>query len=78
MPGRNGAVARGPAPPIARTLPVRSPRCPEDAAHISDHGIPATLTRLPPDADPLVEQAGPAWDSAGAEQLPAPVLAPDI
>ena len=74
MSGRNGTVARGPAPPMARTLPVQSHRRRlEDAVHLSDGGIPAALTERPPDADPLVEPAGPAWDSAGAGQLPAPV-----
>lgn len=77
MPERNGAVARGLAPPMARTLPVRFPRHPTDAVHVSDGGIPAALTRHAPDADPLVEPAGPARDSAGAGQLPAPVPAPD-
>ena len=78
MPGRNGAVARGPAPPMARTLSVRSPRRrPKDAAHVSDGGFAAALTQRLPDADPLVEPAGPAWDSVGAGQLPAPVPAPD-
>lgn len=77
MPGRNGAVARGPAPPIARTLPLRSRQHPEDAAHVSDRAILAALTQRPLGADPLVERAGPAWDSAGAGQLPAPVLTPD-
>ena len=77
MPGRNGAVARGPTPPMARTLAVRSPRHPKDAAHISDCGIPAALTQRPSGVDPLVEPAGPGWDSAGSGQLPAPVPAPD-
>ena len=77
MPRRNGAVARGSAPPTARTLRVRAPRHPEDAAHVSDGGIPAALTQRRPDLEPLVEPAGPARDSTGASQLPAPVLAPD-
>ena len=77
MPGRNGAVARGPAPPIARTLPALSPRSSEDAAHLSDGGIPPALTQRPPDADPPIEPASPAWDSAGIGQLPAPVPAPE-
>ena len=79
MPGRNGAVARGPDPPMARTLPVRSPRPPTDPAHVSDGGIPAALTQRPPDADPIpmVELAGPAWDKACAGQLPPPIPAPD-
>ena len=77
MPRRNRTVARGPAPPMAFTLPVRSPRHPKDAAHIGDGGLPAALTQRPPDADPLVKPAGPAWDSAGAGQLPTSVPAPD-
>ena len=77
MPGRNGAVARGPAPPMAPTLPLRSRRRPTDAAHVSDGGIPAALTQRPPDADSLVEPAAPAWNSAGAGRLPAPVPAPE-
>ena len=76
MPGRNGAVARGPAPPIARTFPVRSPGCTEDGAQVSDDGIPEALTRRPPDMDPPVELAGPARDSAVAGQ-PTPVPPPD-
>lgn len=77
MPGWNGAVNCGPAPPIAHTLPVLSPRSSEDAAHLSDGRVPATLTQRSPDADPPIEPAGPAGDSAGAGQLPAPVRAPD-
>ena len=78
MPGRKGAVARGRATPMARPLPVRSRRRRlEDAAHVSDGGIFAALTEPPPDADPLVEPAGPAWYSAGAGQLAAPVPAPE-
>ena len=77
MPGRNGAIARSPSFPMACTLPVRSLRRPEDAAQVSDDGIPATLTQRPPDADPLVEPAGPGWDSAGSGQLPARVPTPD-
>lgn len=46
------------APAALRALPVRSPRRrPEDAAHVSDGGIPAALTQRP---DPLIEPAGPA------------------
>lgn len=78
MPGRKGAAAHGPATPMARTLRVRSlRRGPPDAVHVSDGGIPAALTERPPDADPLIDPAGPAWDSAGAGQLPAPVPAPE-
>ena len=77
MPRWNGAVARGPDPPMACALPVRSPRCSEDAAHINDGGIPAALTQRPPDADLLVEPTGPAWDSASAGPVPTPVPAPD-
>ena len=78
MPGRKGAVARHPATPMARTLPVRSRRRRlEDAAHLSDGGIFVALTERPPDADSLVEPAGPAWYSAGAGQLAAPVPAPE-
>ena len=77
MPGRNGAVPRGPALPMARTLPVRSSRHPEDATHVSDWRIPAALTQRPPDTDPLVEPAGPAWDSAGVGQVPAPIPPPE-
>lgn len=77
MPGRNAAVTRGLASPMAHRLPVGSPRRPEDAAHLSDGGIPAALTQRHPDADPLVEPAGPAGDSAGAGQPPAPIPAPD-
>ena len=77
MPKRNGAGTHGPAPPMARTLPVRSHRRTEDAAHVGDGWIPAALTQRPPDADPLVEPTGAAWDSAGAGQLPAPVPAPE-
>ena len=74
MPNPKGAVARGPATPMARTLPVRSSRRRlEDTAHVSDGGIFAALTEHPLGADPLVEPAGPAWYSAGAGQLPAPV-----
>ena len=77
MPKRKDAVCRGPATPLARTLPVRSPRRRlEGAAHVSNGGIFAALTDGPPDADPLVEPAGPAWDNAGAGQLPAPDPAP--
>lgn len=74
MPGRNGAVARSPALSMARTLPVRSPRRPDNAAYVSDGRIPTALTQYPPDADPVVESA---WDSARAGQLPTPVPAPD-
>ena len=79
MSERNGAAARRPAPPMARPLPVRSPRRrAQDPAHVSGGGIPAALTRRPPDADPLVDPAGgPAWKSAGAGQRPAPVAAPE-
>ena len=78
MPGLKGAVARGPAAPMARPLPVRSPRRRlEVAARVSDGGIFAALTERPPDADPLVEPAWPVWDSAGAGQLPTPVPAPE-
>ena len=78
MPGREGTVVRGPTPPMASTLPARSPRRRlEDAARVSDGGLPAALTELPPDAHPLVEPAGPAWDSAGAGPPPAPVPAPE-
>ena len=77
MPGGNGAVIRSPTPPMAHPLPVRSPRRPGDAAHVGDDGIPAALTERPLDTDPLVEPAGPAWDSAGARQLPAPAPVPD-
>ncbi|MDE0394864.1 MAG: hypothetical protein OYK82_08820 [Gammaproteobacteria bacterium] len=78
MPGRKRAVARGPATPMARTLPVRSRRRRlEDAAHVTDGGIFAALTERPLDADPLVEPAGPAWYSVGAGQMAAPVPAPE-
>lgn len=77
MPKRNGAVARGPALPAARRLPVRSPRCPADTAHLSDGGIPATLTRRPPDTGLLVGPVGAARDSAGAGELQAPIPPPD-
>lgn len=78
MPKPKGAVARGPATPMARTLPVRSRRRRlEDATHVSDGGIFAALTGRPPDAPPLAKSAGPAWDSAGAGQLPAPAPAPE-
>ena len=63
---------------MARTLPARSPRRRvEDAARVSAGGLPAAPAERPPDAHPLVEPAGPAWDSAGAGQLPAPVPAPE-
>ena len=77
MRGRNGAAGRSSAhPPIAP--PIRSPWRTEDAAHVADGGIhTAALTERPPDADPLVELVGPAWNSAGAGQLPASVPAPD-
>ena len=77
MPDRNGAVVRGPAPPMARTRPVRSLRSSEDAADLGDGGNPAVLTQHPPDAVPLVEPAGFTWDSAGPGQVPAPVPTPD-
>lgn len=74
MPGRNGAVARGPAPPIARTLPVLSPRSSEDAAHLSDSRVPVANTQRTADGDPL---AGPGWESAGSSQPLARVRAQD-
>ena len=78
MSERNGAAARRPPPPMARPLPVRSPRRrAQDPAHVSGGGIPAALTRRPPDAAPLDEPAGSAWNSAGAGQRPAPVPAPE-